>query len=61
MALHTIITDGDKVIKPYYDNEAHRMEFDAYYQGEYIRTFKTETAARVELDRLALEATKRAA
>lgn len=51
-----------KLITPERDTSGKRpkTEYRAELDGELIGYFKTETAARVELDRLALEAARRA-
>lgn len=47
-----------KVITP--ERDGKRTEYKAELDGEFVGYFKTPQAAQVELDRLALEAMKRA-
>lgn len=52
---------SDKEIRPYFNRETRRMEFDLYLDGEFIGTANDSMEAHTRLDALVYEQLKRAA
>lgn len=42
--------DSLKRIEPYFDREARRMEYDAYFDSQYLGSYATRQAAQEALD-----------
>ena len=66
----TITRDGSTIlniaysakdIRPYFNRETRRMEYDCHLDGEYVGTRDTDHDARVLLDGLVYEQLRRTA